>query len=286
MSFVLKEDLSILRCLHCQGELHEHEPGKVQCVVCHHDVSCQDGILFFSSVSDEIHPSTITKTDTDPNQWTRWRKLNYDFYEEEIKKISNPQTLIDLGAGRRQFRKLFDFIPKTIAIDFYPYPGMDLVIDLTRPFPVTDNLADVIILSNVLEHISEPYDLLKECYRILKPQGRLLLTVPFFIKIHQAPYDFYRYTSYGLKYLLKRAGFQRTYIIPLGNPLDVYRDVRDFPIKHLRKKCSLFWFKCEMKLLKFINDLVFKRFTHYQEWFEPDEGYGYFQGYGAVVKKD
>jgi len=66
---------------------------------------------------------------------------------------------------------------------------------------------DTVTLFQVLEHIAEPQQLLDEVYRILKPGGRLIITVPFMWHIHEAPHDYYRYTRYGLEYMLRKAGF-------------------------------------------------------------------------------
>jgi len=56
--------------------------------------------------------------------------------------------------------------------------------------------------------------MLNEAHRILKPEGRVFITVPWQWVIHEAPYDFFRYTPYGLKYLLEKAGFVDVVVEP------------------------------------------------------------------------
>ncbi len=73
------------------------------------------------------------------------------------------------------------------------------------PFP--DMTFDTVVAFQVLEHLPEPKLALEEMFRVLRPEGTLLLTTPFMWGIHEAPYDFYRYTPYGLTYLLETAGF-------------------------------------------------------------------------------
>jgi SAM-dependent methyltransferase len=58
-----------------------------------------------------------------------------------------------------------------------------------------------------MEHLKEPSLFLSECYRILKTGGWLFITLPFMWQVHEAPYDFFRYTRFGLGYLLEKNGF-------------------------------------------------------------------------------
>jgi SAM-dependent methyltransferase len=59
----------------------------------------------------------------------------------------------------------------------------------------------------VLEHVFNPDDFLNEVNRVLKPSGKLLLTVPFVWDEHEQPYDYARYSSFGLRSLLEKHGF-------------------------------------------------------------------------------
>ena len=58
--------------------------------------------------------------------------------------------------------------------------------------------------------------MINECFRVLKPGGALVLTGPFYWPIHEEPYDYYRYTRYGLEYMLQKAGFATWEIRPDG----------------------------------------------------------------------
>ena len=60
----------------------------------------------------------------------------------------------------------------------------------------------------VLEHLPEPGACLDEIHRVVKPGGAVFFTVPMTMYTHSEPYDFYRYTEYGLRYLLEKHGFQ------------------------------------------------------------------------------
>jgi SAM-dependent methyltransferase len=65
-----------------------------------------------------------------------------------------------------------------------------------------------VISNEVLEHIFNPDIFLSEINRVLKDQGILLITVPFVWDEHEQPYDYARYSSFGLKYLLEKYGFK------------------------------------------------------------------------------
>ena len=120
------------------------------------------------------------------------------------------QLVLDAGAGRAPYRELFSHAGYETA-DFLGVKGKtyttpDYICDLAE-IPVDDARFDHIILTQVLEHVPEPGKVLAELHRVLKPGGTLWLTAPLFYAEHERPYDFFRYTQFGLRHLLERAGF-------------------------------------------------------------------------------
>jgi SAM-dependent methyltransferase len=69
---------------------------------------------------------------------------------------------------------------------------------------VRDASFDVVLCTEVLEHLPEPQRAIDEMFRVLVPGGRLLLTTRFLFPIHDAPHDYFRFTKYGLRHLLRR----------------------------------------------------------------------------------
>jgi ubiquinone/menaquinone biosynthesis C-methylase UbiE len=65
-----------------------------------------------------------------------------------------------------------------------------------------------------MEHLREPQTMLNEAYRILKPGGTMVMQVPFMWWVHEAPFDFFRFTRYGLQYMFEKAGFGDVQVIP------------------------------------------------------------------------
>ena len=82
-------------------------------------------------------------------------------------------------------------------------PGADLVLDVRAMPSVPDASYDVIFCSGVLEHVDACHAAVAECHRILRPEGVYLVGVPFQQKLHRAPQDFWRFTEFGLRYLLR-----------------------------------------------------------------------------------
>ena len=80
--------------------------------------------------------------------------------------------------------------------------------DLNVGVHLPDCLADNVISFSVIEHLYRPERMLAEAYRILKPGGWLYMQVPFQWAVHEAPYDYVRFTRYGLERCLTDAGFE------------------------------------------------------------------------------
>jgi SAM-dependent methyltransferase len=87
------------------------------------------------------------------------------------------------------------------------YSGNHFVCDLAE-IPVADDRYDLVLFSQVLEHIPEPAAVLAELRRVLKPGGRIWASAPLFYEEHEQPFDFYRYTQFGLRRLFEEAGFE------------------------------------------------------------------------------
>jgi SAM-dependent methyltransferase len=137
------------------------------------------------------------------------RKYLRDFAAEAAKSVPDGSIVLDAGAGDCIYKELFSEMNYESA-DFCqvekPYAEITHVCDLSN-IPVGDNRYDLILCSQVLEHLPAPNKVLKELNRVLKPDGELWLSAPFYYEEHEKPYDFYRYTQFGFKELLTKAGF-------------------------------------------------------------------------------
>ena len=120
--------------------------------------------------------------------------------------------VLDFGCGSKPYESLFpratDYVGLDIAVSGHAHADsrVDVFYDgTTIPFP--DAYFDAVVSFEVFEHVFNLPDVLAEIRRVLKPSGRLLVTVPFAWPEHEQPYDFARYTSFGLKAALERSGF-------------------------------------------------------------------------------
>jgi SAM-dependent methyltransferase len=118
--------------------------------------------------------------------------------------------VLDAGAGDAPYRELFEHCEYVTADwENSPHasaPASDIVGSL-ESLPVEDRSFDAALSTQVLEHVAEPVEVLRELFRVLRPAGRLYLTAPLVGELHEEPYDFFRYTPYGLRHLLAKAGF-------------------------------------------------------------------------------
>lgn len=141
-----------------------------------------------------------------------------EFYLRNINLLVKGSKVIDIGGKRNNKRGCFDiekygFEVKYVNSDVSTKP--DYMCDAAA-IPVVDACFDGAIISELLEHVIDPKKVLKETYRILKPQGRALICTPFVYNIHPDPYDFGRYTADYLRTVLCEIGFKNISIEKQG----------------------------------------------------------------------
>lgn len=137
-------------------------------------------------------------------------KINNESITKKLHLIRG--RVIDCGCGDCQYKEdILRFADEYIGVDWeksrHKCGKVDVYADLNEKLPFPDEYADTIVAFQVLEHLNEPVVFLRECYRVLVPGGKIIITVPFMWGIHEAPHDYFRYTKYGLEYLLKKVGF-------------------------------------------------------------------------------
>lgn len=142
-----------------------------------------------------------------------------DKFREACKKYYKG-VMYDLGCGEKPYKEFFlQHVERYIGIDWgnsLHDSKADILADLNEPLPLDNECADTTIAFSVLEHLHEPQTMLDEAFRVLKPGGAMVLTVPWQWHVHEAPHDYFRFTPYGLKYLLEKAGFAVVTIKPLS----------------------------------------------------------------------
>jgi SAM-dependent methyltransferase len=119
--------------------------------------------------------------------------------------------LLDVGCGIKPYFELFK-VDQYIGLEIdTPIARKRKVADVFysgKVFPFPDESFDSVLCNQVLEHVFNPTDFLNEIGRVLKPGGKLLLTVPFVWDEHEQPWDYARYSSFGLATLVKERRFR------------------------------------------------------------------------------
>jgi SAM-dependent methyltransferase len=126
-----------------------------------------------------------------------------------------PPRVLDVGCGNKPYADLFK------GCD---YQGMDreatdgdpdIIGDVTS-IPVGSGTMDIVFSTQVIEHVPDPQAMVRECHKILRRGGFLILTGPFYWPLHEEPRDYHRFTRYGFDNLLSNAGFSSWEIWPDG----------------------------------------------------------------------
>ena len=137
--------------------------------------------------------------------------------------------LLDLGCGLAPLYGCYaPLVGSVTCLDWsktrHDKDYIDIEADLNSPLPLPSGSFDTVLLSDVLEHVSEPGLVIQEAFRVLRAEGRLILGVPFLYWIHEQPYDHMRYTEFELSRLCRRAGLKVLLLRPYGGPVEVLFD--------------------------------------------------------------
>lgn len=141
--------------------------------------------------------------------------LVYHFHDRALKIAAEnfaSGRLIDIGCGTKPYQAIFSpYVTEHVGLDreqpFNNKAKPDLI-GTAYEIPVSNEAFDTALSTAALEHLAEPELALRECHRVLKSDGIAIYTVPLIWQVHAAPWDFYRFTNYGLRYLFEKCGFE------------------------------------------------------------------------------
>jgi len=146
-----------------------------------------------------------------------------------LRKTKNKINIVDLGCGDgnllnqlfhegtiKKEDSIYALDPSQTRLDRIKNPNFKKIRASGGKTKLKGSNFDYVICTQVLEHIKEPHLVIKEMYRILKKGGKVFLTTHGNFEEHGIPYDFFRYTRYGLKYLAISNHFRSTKIKPQG----------------------------------------------------------------------
>lgn len=139
--------------------------------------------------------------------------LHYKYYHADLFSAFDQYacgSLLDIGCGNKPYQD-------KLAHKIINYTGVDIIqssenkVDYLCPaneIPLENNLFDTVISTQTIEHVEDHQGLINEAYRLLKPDGVFIVSGPLYWPLHEEPYDFFRFTKYGFKYILEKAGFE------------------------------------------------------------------------------
>lgn len=152
------------------------------------------------------------------------RRLLYKNLKKNAPSFSG--KILDFGCGSKPYKHLFTNATEYTGVD-YQIEGRTENLDKIdffydgKTIPFEDNSFDGVLCTEVLEHVFNIDELLTEFNRVLKPDGKALITTPFMWEEHEMPYDFARYTTPALLHLYKKHGFTIVHHNKSGNTIYV-----------------------------------------------------------------
>jgi len=143
-------------------------------------------------------------------QFERW--FIHDFVRRHaLPKLKDGVRILDAGSGRVEEQYLRnDFLgsgAELVTLDLFAGEGVDHVVDVAE-MPFGDDEFDIVLCTQVLEHVPNPEAVCRELYRVLRPGGVAVVTAPHSAYLHNLPYHFFHFTRIGLSKILEDAGYE------------------------------------------------------------------------------
>jgi SAM-dependent methyltransferase len=118
------------------------------------------------------------------------------------------QTLVDFGCGNMPYRPLFaPHVSQYVGCDLEGNELADVIMPVPDRLPLADQSVDIVLSTQVLEHVEDPIQYLREAYRVSRSGGLLILSTHGVWKYHPDPFDYWRWTSAGLRRIVEETGF-------------------------------------------------------------------------------
>jgi len=134
------------------------------------------------------------------------RELERVVQQFAIPAVSPGSRVLDYGCAERPYRALFGPGIEYVGADLEGNSSADLRLNEDGTVPLPDAQFDLVLSTQVLEHVSDPASYISECHRLLKPGGSLVITTHGIMFYHPDPVDYWRWTSAGLRRILASAG--------------------------------------------------------------------------------
>ena len=217
--------------------------------------------------------------------------INRDkWIENKLSNLQKGSSILDAGAGEGKYKKFCEHLNYT-SQDIAEYDGsgdgtgiqtkernyekLDIISDIAD-IPVSDNNFDSVMCIEVIEHVPNPLEAIKEIHRVLKKGGNLILTAPFNSLTHYAPYHYSTgFNRYYYQHHLEDIGFEIEEIIPNGNYFEYLaqevRRIKNVAFEYSSKNINIFY-----KIGLYIVLVLLGNLSKYDKGSDELLNFGYF----------
>ena len=221
-----------LHCPYCKNDgALRHDPHELVCMMCSAAFKkLSNGGVTFINIDKSVVADGVDKLKSRVKRYPKIYNVLIDILSPVYPKPTferkrflreasrKGQTVLNLGSGSS------DFGPEVWNFDILPYGSVDVVCSIDN-IPLADSSVDAIVNIAVLEHVSNPDDVVKEFLRVLKPGGYMYCFVPFIQGFHASPWDFQRYTKKGFELRFKEFDIEWVHAVgPTSGMLWVFQE--------------------------------------------------------------
>lgn len=152
----------------------------------------------------------------------QWRFLSNQV-AKLVRCIPRGAKVLDVGAGECKYEKLLrhcDYLGTDLVFSSNKHNFSQIkVVSDAQSLPFVNDSFDFILNMVVMEHVPEPEQVVSEMFRVLRRGGKVFAIIPLVRPEHLVPYDFFRFTRYGIKHIFEKAGFVVNEILPSNGSL-------------------------------------------------------------------
>jgi SAM-dependent methyltransferase len=200
--------------------------------------------------------------------------IDYHHQRELAKAISATSefiqgSVLDLGSGNQPYRGLFHGVTQYTALDINPHNNNVSLVGSGIHLPFQDQVFDSVFSAQTLEHVENPQQVVAEIARVLRPGGHVVLSMPQSRRLHEEPFDFFRYTRYGIIHLLEQSGLEPLQIRAQGGAWVTIGQQINNTIHHRRQAWPVY-----MRYLCYLtSNLVVGELE--RVWYDPEDTSNY-----------
>ena len=189
-------------------------------------------------------------------------------------ELSSNTILLDLGCGNQPYKSIYGrYVNQAVSVDVEHRDAPLTLLSDSQFLPFSNNSFDIILFSEVIEHIPDYKMALNEISRVLSPGGYLIITWPFNYSMHELPCDYLRITEFGMQMVLEQNGLQISQLFRRGNMMTLLHCFTGTLLTNMNE-----FFRRTPFLGKLFNPLL----TSFDKFIE----YTYFIGAKRIVNND